>query len=286
MLDRLFRTSYPTREIRLTEIVAMLAHSTLGYSQIDAESYAESNKRAIWSQIVVRLDEESRKGLYPTFEIIDANRFELAWFPRPKRNDDIRVVDKKQRLACRGEILDFIDSKKNVNARAYEAIGCVIARLAGATQWHLTPSSNDFGIDFLALLPAFSSGHLFPHVNKHVRIVGQSKKWSDPIERDQVDLLANRMEDIRRRNSRVVEALPLWFITAQSPLVGCMLAHSGARSGAHDIANDHGIIMADSRDVAEMIVLNRKWKTELGAKASLDLLKNLTNEVLAMNYSP
>lgn len=279
ILEKLFRRSYPAR-FRLDEAVALVVPDVLGCDQIEAEAYAERMKQRIWSELIRRLDEEANKGVYPTFEVIDATRFELAWFPMIRKDDASQLKQKKLRLACRGEILNYIDDKDKTSDRAYEAMGCVICQLGGASQWHLTPPGNEFGIDFLAILPSFGKSHLFPNAYKQIRIVGQSKKWSSRVKRDQVDLLANTLDNIRRRNQRIFETLPPWFVSAKGPIVGCMVAHSGTQSGGHDIANDHGIIMADSRDIAEIVALNRKWDSALGTQGAIKLLRDSVNEVL------
>jgi hypothetical protein len=278
IVERIFRSSYPARLLRIDEAISSVAPTVIGCDPIEAEAYAERNKRHVWNKIIKRLDEENGKGIRPTFEVVDATRFEFAWFPMIRNDDDSQLRQTKLRLACRGEILNYIDDK--VDDRAYEAIGCVICQLSGASRWHLTPPGNEFGIDFLAILPSFARGHLFPHANKQIRLVGQSKKWSSPIGRDEVDLLANRLDDIRRRNQRILETLPHWFVSAKGPLVGFMIAHSGSKSGGHDIANDHGMILADSRDIAEIVALSRKWNTALGPQGAIQSLRDSTDEVL------
>jgi ferredoxin-like protein FixX len=281
IVDKIFRSSYATRLVRIDAAISSVAPSAIGCDQIEAEDYAERNKRRVWNKVIRRLDEEIGKGLHPTFEVVDATRVELAWFPMMKRGDDSQLKRKKLRLACRGRILDYLDEDE-VSSRAYEALGCVICKLAGASQWHLTPPGNEFGIDFLALLPSFGKSHLFPHADKQIRIVGQSKKWSSRIERDVVRLLADTLDDIRKRNQRILEStiLPPWFVSAKGPLVGCMMAHSGAQSGGHDIANDHGIIMADSRDIAEIATLSRRWNPTLGSQGAIEFLRDSISEVL------
>lgn len=280
ILEKLFRRSYPAR-FRLDEAIASVVPGVLGCDQIEAEAYAERMKQRIWSRLIRRLDEEANKGIYPTFKVIDADRFELAWFPMMKEDDDSQLKQKKLRLACRGEILNYIDEDE-VSSRAYEALGCVICQLAGASRWHLTPPGNEFGIDFLAVLPSFGKTHLFPHAHKQIRIVGQSKKWSSRIKRDEVRLLADTLDDIRKRNQRIFEStiLPPWFVSAKGLLVGCMIAHSGTQSGGHDIANDRGIIMADSRDIAEIAALSRKWNSALGSQGAIEFLRDSISKVL------
>jgi hypothetical protein len=274
----IFREIYKKRLLRIDEAVALVAPPVLGCNQPEADSYANLNKRYIWKRLIQRIDEENDKGLHPTFTVIDRNRYEFAWFPKLRPSDDSSLKRKKLRLAHRGKILNYLDT---INYREYEAVGCVICSLAGATRVRLTDPGNEFGIDFLAVLPAYGNGHLFPHAHKQIRLVGQAKKRTSPIKREKIDLLAGTLDDIRRRNREIFEkVLPAWFVSAKGLLVGCMLAHSGAQSGAHDRAHEHGIILADSRDVAEMVALNRNWDITNGTDAAIRFFKREIQTIL------
>jgi hypothetical protein len=275
---RIFRRTYQKRLLKVDEAVSLVAPNVLGSDQIKADWYAERNKRRVWKKLVDRIDDERGKGLYPTFTIVDTDRYQVAWFPKLRESDDSSLKQKKIRLTHRGRILDHLDS---VTSRDYEAIGCVVCMLSGATKWHLTDLGNEYGIDFLALLPAYGKHHLFPHACKQVRIVGQSKKWGDPIKRDQVGLLADTLNNIRYKNKDIHEkVLPHWFISAKGLLVGCMIAHSGSQSGGYERAHDHGIIMADSRDIAEIIALDQTWDIGGGPESAVEFLNQETNKVL------
>jgi hypothetical protein len=264
--------------LRIDEAVSMVAPAVLECNQIEALSYAEANKRHIWKRLVERIDEERNKGLHPTFRVVDTNRYEFAWFPKLAESDPSSLKQKKLRLSYRGRILDYLDT---VDSRQYEAVGGVICILAGANRWHLTDPGNEFGVDFLAVLPAYGSSHLFPHANKQIRLVGQSKKWQSPIKRDQVDLLANTLDNIRRKHTDIFEkVLPHWFVSAKGLLVGCMISHSGAQVGGSDRAHEHGIIMADSRDIAEVVALSRAWEVGQDRDRVIRFLDDQIDEVL------
>ncbi|MCP4345201.1 MAG: hypothetical protein GY795_06705 [Desulfobacterales bacterium] len=86
---------------------------------------------------------------------------------------------------------------------------------------------------------------------------------------------------MRRRNERILETLPHWFISSKGILIGCILAHSGAQSGSHAIANDHGIIIADSRDIAEILALHKKWNLAEKDKGVTDFLRNGINNTIS-----
>ncbi|MCP4345202.1 MAG: hypothetical protein GY795_06710 [Desulfobacterales bacterium] len=186
IIENIFRKSYPSRILKLDEEISSVACGIMGYSEIEAENYAERNQKRIWNDIVKRLDEETKKGLHATFEIVDASRYELSWYPFVRKDDGRHLKQKKLRLKYRGSILNYIDN--NINNREYEAIGCIISQIAGASHYYLTPSGNEFGIDFVATLPGYGKTHLFPNSYKQIRLVGQSKKWNRRVNRDKVDL--------------------------------------------------------------------------------------------------
>lgn len=258
IIRRLFRKRYSSRTVRLSTEIAAVAGELYGHGKYEAIAYADRITPSIWTALTKRLDEEARKQLNPTFEILDSDRFELIWHPAFRSRDSSKTKARKVRLAHRGAVLDTIDA---LNDRQYEALGCLLMKIGGASKWHLTPPGNEFGIDFLALVPAFGSGHLLPHTQKQLRVVGQAKKWNFRVKRDHVDLLTGTLERIRGRHLPLFESgvLPPWFVSADGLLVGVMLAHLGTQSGGHDVAADRGIILADSRDAAELIALCREW---------------------------
>lgn len=279
VVEWIFRSKYHEPAFRLQDILTKAYIGLFSFDQSVAEDFADRNSNRIWNLLVKRLDEDLFKGLNPTFDVVDASRQELKWFASIAKSDLVSLKHKKQRLSYRGILLDYLD--KEISDRDYEALGCVLSRFAGSDNWHLTPHGNEFGIDFVALIPSFTVSHIFPHSNKQLRLVGQSKKWTSRIKRDQVDLLANRLADIRRRNERVMRTLPAWFNAATGPVIGCMLTHIGAQSGAIDIANDHGIVIADRRDVAEIVVLSKKWDCYSGEKSLFKFIRDNLDNVLS-----
>lgn len=263
ILQNLYRSNHYKRVFKLYDEILYVLQNTLGQSKDDAEKAAARHEKKIWDALILKFDEEKSKGLYPTFEVADPIRRELLWFPAISSRDQYRERQLKLRLAYRGVIANYLDG---MSSREYEALGCVVSQISGAQHCHLTPPGNEYGIDFVAILPAYGNGHLFPHTSKQIRIIGQSKKWNSPVKRSDVDLLCTTLNLVRTKGQRVLEKLilPSWFISAQGPIIGCMVSHSGAQSGAIDIANDHGVIMADSRDITQIITLWRNWDINTG----------------------
>jgi hypothetical protein len=278
IIERVFRYKYPERILRLDEVVYDRLIEEFKYDEHTAVAFLRSNMNPLWTATVRRIDQEVYKGLFPTFQILDKSRYELIWFPAVWRTDTNKVAKQKIRLQYRGILLDYID--EHVTWRDYEALGCVIANLAGAQRWHLTPPGNEFGIDFLALIPSYGVSHLFPGVHKQIRLVGQSKKWNSEVPREKVDDLGHKLDYIRARSHHVDKVLPPWFLSEQGLIVGCMIAHSDVQEGGYTIAHEHGIILANSQDITEIVTLSRQWSSEDGSNQLIKFFRDRINQVL------
>ena len=276
IIERIFRAQYGQSVNRVDELIVDGAMQ-IGLETAQAEEYAYRNRTRIWSRIVKRIDEEELKGLSATFEIVDRARYDLRWYPYINPGDPRTLTFFKKRLSRRGDLLDFIDSLE-VDSRDYEALGCIISKYSGAKRWHLTPRGNDAGIDFMAAIPSTSRSHLFPHPNKNIKVIGQSKKWDQPIPKSEVKKLSYTLNDIRHNSSDLTDIIPAWFIASRGALIGCIISHSGVQAGAQTIADQHGIILADSRDVAEILITKAKWASSRNG----DINRNTRAEILSV----
>lgn len=274
IVERLFRGVYVGRVFLTTAIARIL--TTSGVDPIDAEGQAEQRQVRIWNRVVLRLGEEIDKGLSPTFEIVDEPRLELAWYASPRSADASKLRLRKHRLTRRGPVIAGLDG---LSDRDYEALGCLACISAGASKYLLTPRGNDRGIDFIANVPAYGLAHLFPSPRNALRIVGQSKKWARPTTKDAVRLLASTILDIQRQNSDILSQLPAWFLASNEPIVGCIFSHSGFQSGATSFALQHGMVLGDTRDLAEIMCTARRYEAKLSAP---ELLTSIRSDIAAI----
>ena len=90
IVDQLFISEFDRRNIRLDEPLIKAIESVTKYDRINSEIVASSYKKTVWSKITKRIDDERTKGIYPTFEIADRNRFELIWFPYIREDDNTK----------------------------------------------------------------------------------------------------------------------------------------------------------------------------------------------------
>jgi hypothetical protein len=155
-----------------------------------------------------------------------------------------------------------------LTGREYEALACVAMKVVGASEITLTPSGTEGGIDFFALMRSPARCHLFAGSTNPIRLVGQSKKYTRQVGADKMKEFLETIDEVKHRGEPKTErVVPPWFHATRGPIVGCMIAHRGFQSGATSRARNHGIITADSLDIAEMLALSRGIPDDLDADA-------------------
>lgn len=238
------------------------AEAVLQKTKMDAEAYAEANVNAFWRYVVAAQDEDERRGISRVLTIVDAAAYVLQWYGGPS-DDDPRQRRKLLRLRHRPAFLNMIDA---LTSREYEALACVAMKAAGASAVMLTPSGNEGGVDFFALLPMPSRCHLFGGGVNPVRVIGQSKKYSQAVQADKLKEFLTTLEEVKHRGEPKTEKIvPPWFHAVRGPIVGCVIAHSGFQSGATSRARNHGVITADSLDIGEMLAMAKSVPVQADA---------------------
>ena len=158
-------------------------------------------------------------------------------------------------------MLRWIDG---LNDRKFEYLGAAMAVFLGASQYFVTEKKGDGGVDFYALVPNWGASVLLHSPRKYIRMVGQSKYYQDTVQVDQAKLMVKTVEDIRTLTIDMAHRLPTWFVAGKGPIVGVMVAPFGFQSGAVSQAHSNGILLADSVEGAESIILSRRYKRERG----------------------
>ncbi len=263
IISHLCRVDLPDTPVAFNHVLTLAVGKALGKSAIDAENFAAANTRRYWADILELVQEDKRSGLIPFCDIVDRDALLL-------RNPSAGLIEgachKLHRtgilLRARPTMLGAIDG---LTDRAYEALGCLVTRLIGAGRAQLTPKGNEGGIDFLATMHFYSKCHVFSGFGKEVRIVGQSKKYTTKVQVDAVDQFIKTIENVRHRSDRVDGVIPAWFHASSGPIVGWMVAHSGFQRGAQNEAKKHGIVLSDSRDLAETVALSRRFHPTIPA---------------------
>jgi hypothetical protein len=268
------------RPLQIKHLLTRGATEALGKSSEDAEAYAEANAHVFWRYLLTREQEFGKRGLTRCFEVIDESALTLSWLgagvlptshPRLQKRDLLR-------LRHRPAFLKMIDG---LSDREYEALGCIVSQLGGATETSLTPGGGDGGVDFFAHVQNPSHCHLFGGGVHPLRIIGQCKKYNSAIPVEKVDAFITAMQKIKFRTPRKDESqIPTWFHSAKGPIIGLIISHSGFQSGAEDTAKNHGILTADTMDLAEIAARSRRIPESLGAEDRAQLCRKRTIDLL------
>lgn len=252
--------------------------SALELAKIDAERFSEAALRRFWNYFLEKTDNDEKRGLSLLFKIDESCPYRLMYIPRfLARSSDKRQRLKGLKLVTRPAMLALIDT---FNDREYEALGCVMSMFAGAMRTKLTPRGNEGGVDFFASIVQPARCHLFSGTVGPLRIIGQTKRYGEPVSKGEMRDFITTINQIENRSPETEKHVPSWFRTCRGPLAGWFIAHHGLQSGAESLANDHGIIVSDSLDLAEIAALSRVLEYYNSADERATMLRNMVEGVL------
>lgn len=281
ILSWFYREVFPAGVLSFDDLHLYSAIGVLGKSSMDAEAYVQKSSLNHWNVLMKSLDYDRSLGRKPIFRVIEDISRRLIWFPNslinlPSRKDRRLAI----RLRARPLILRMIDQ---LSDREYEAMACVITQLAGAARVKLTPPGKEGGIDLFAVIKSHSKSHIFGGPHRPLRIIGQAKKYRNKLQVDEVKELITTIEEVKNQNPSVEHLVPSWFRTAQGPVIGWIIAHNGLQSGGVTKARNHGIIVSDSIDLAEISTLSRHINENLAPTERVNILKKRVKEFLSTN---
>ncbi len=106
----------------------------------------------------------------------------------------------RERLKRRACVARWLD---DLGDRPYEFASAYAMQVLGASRVHVTPAGSEFGIDFLALIPAYTRSPAFLSGLSGLRVVGQSKKYNSAVTLE--DTIVRRLPDCcQEQQSRAV----------------------------------------------------------------------------------
>lgn len=284
LLEWVYRREFD-RPTRVRDMVVVGANIALKKSMESSELYAEASANAFGNYLLNHQEAEERRGLIRSFKILDSSTTLLSWYgvgdSSPRSHELIRS---HARLRHRPAFLRMIDS---LDDREYEALSCVVLKIGGANNVFLTPQKNEGGIDFFAVVPAPGYCHLFAGGTHPLRIVGQCKKYKSAVSEALMKEFVETIQVVKYRGQSKVEKLvPSWFHSVRGPIIGLMIADSGFQSGADTKARNHGIITADTLDIAEIAALSKIFPESLPADSRAELCRNQVINLLASYDAP
>lgn len=276
----LFRRDFGSGPHDFRKTLSEIAVSALGKTQADADHFADLNLTRYWNWFLQEVDSFSRRGLLPYFRTHPGGMLFMDYCAESVTAVDSKLREKGSLGQARPAILRALDA---VSDREYEAISgevCKHIGLRDPQHYVLTPPGNEGGIDFVAAVEVPSSCHLFSGAGRELRIVGQCKKYSSKVQVDRVETFLQTMQNVRHRAARVAKHLPAWFDSSQGPILGWIIGHSGFQSGCHDEARNHGVIISDSIDLANILALGKQFHRHLGCAARANKVQSACCDVL------
>ncbi len=235
-------------------LLTQAAQDCFKYDAYSAAAYAEANKAEFWNFVVKANELHTARGVSSSFLIQSSETRSFHCYPAPEqlrgkaRLNAIRVQDRPAILRM---IYDLTD-------REYEAMSCVLLEALGATRVNVTRKGTEGGIDAFGLIEHARASHLLGSIHHPLRVVVQSKMWSNPIGPDAMKVFLQTLHEVREGGQPQTNAIvPSWFKEARGAMIGLIVSHKGFQSGADSRARSQGILIADSIDVAEVIALRR-----------------------------
>lgn len=272
IINWLYRQAFSDAILSFDDILFEAVSTVLHKAPMEVEAFVHRNQHNYWNNLLEQQDIDLRLGRVPLFLIPDTTTRKMLWtagnFSCCKSSKDKSYV---LRLQTRPYVMQNIDV---LSDRDYEALGCMVCELIGATYVKLTPPGNEGGIDFFALVNLPSKSHIFRGDCRPIRIVGQSKMYRSRVGVDKVKELCETLNNVRNLNPAVFRHIPSWFLSSSGPIVGWLVTHSGLQSGAVTHAKNNGIIVSDSKDIAEIVALSRKLDVSLEPIGRAALIRN------------
>ena len=272
-----YRKQFEGGHLIFDDLLHEAASSALGKESIDLDAYVSANNSRLWNALMGQITIDTKGGIWPLFVVIDRMSRKVIWYPfcsgieDKKRKRVLRVCKSRPAFLSRFDIL---------NDREYEALGCVVAGLAGAKEKFLTRAKNDSGIDFFARIVLPGRTHIFSGEASSIRVVGQSKKYGERVDVGRVDAFLNTLNEVRNLAPNVRRLIPPWFIENPGPIVGWIVAHSGFQSGAKVKARNNGVILSSSLDLAEVAAKSRQLDELYTPIDRVNLLHNNVKKLL------
>ncbi len=260
LLAAFLREEINAGNIDFRHTLSTLAETILGRSRLEADAFADANLKKYWNWLAKEIDSHTIRGLVPFFSLATGGGYFISSISHELSSSSNYAEKRIGALSLsRPAILRQIDKMTD---REYEALACVVCSTIGSARTQLTPPGNEGGIDFFATLSVKNSSHIFSATGTEIRVVGQCKKYTSPVTVDKLDQFITTLQNVRHRSERVRRHIPAWFDESRGPIVGWVMSHSGFQTGAADEAKNHGIILSDTLDLAEVFCFSESFHSD------------------------
>ena len=215
-----------------------------GRVEPDHEVFINRFRQSILNDLLEFDEVHKKHGGIKSFVCVDRSKLLVRWADMVRQDHRIKV-----NLRNRALVYLWIH---DLSDRQYEYLGAALMKILGASEIALTPRGNECGIDFMALVPAYSRSELFVSGGRGVRVVGQSKLYKSRVPRSSIQSFNNLMDSIRHNKYEIHKIVPAWFRNSPAPLMGLWAAHNGYQEGARILSEQNGHILLNTLMIAEV----------------------------------
>jgi hypothetical protein len=235
--------------IELSEFSAQYFSNLTGQSALMAAEWADENRDRLLRSIEKARNHRIRRGEPAPCEVAKSGADTFV------RLLDIQTVSgttqPRHALRHATELLSNLDDDE------FEALGALL--LASYQQSpprniasFKTRRGNDGGFDFGGWWSSGVAERLAGEFD--CRIAGQAKNWSGRIGKDQIELFASRLSDLRLGYSSPGGFPENWLTARELPILGLFLARAGFQGSCHALASAHWISLVDVGQAAADLV--------------------------------
>ena len=248
---------------------------------VEAAAYTEATLFSFWNHVIKVTEGHAKRGISPSFSVQSSETRTFHCYPVP--NEERGSLRRNAaRAQERPAFLRMID---RMTDRQYEAMSCVLLEALGATKIDLTRPGCDGGIDVFGLIERAYASHLFGGAHHPIRFVVQAKMYKTAMPADRMKEFLQTLSELWHGGQLKTDAIvPNWFRAARGPIIGLVVSHNGFQAGADSRARSHGILTADSVDVAEVIALKGTLYSKKGTDKVDACLKRI-NQLLSTEAS-
>ncbi|WP_232826568.1 restriction endonuclease [Lewinella sp. IMCC34183] len=259
IIDGAYKFADFSREYSIEEYASKLLQKYGSIPPIDADRYSNKFKRSIANYLKELNDNLNRSGKAKIGTILPGNR--ISW--------SISTDYEKLIWRNRPIILEIIEK---LSDDEFESLCCTVISSMGGKAWK-TKSKGDGNVDLYGILSTNEQNHVFGKSTK-LRIVGQCKNYAHKEVITQYESFYQALSNVRFRAGRVISEIPADFLTSKGPIVGWYVCKDGFQSGIYDDAQQHGIILSDKYDLAEILCgINLEGISSHRLKVKLCLMK-------------